>query len=133
MSNPTTPSHRVIVTGRETWSATEYRTLGRFRGSQSKLCAVKDGKGRPAERAEREIHIWIVCSDGVVYRFVHDETCDDRPTVTVRVHGCWHDARSVLPGAVADSHHLAARRVRACLRIMRREVAALPTFRPIDK
>lgn len=122
---------RVVLVGSTTWDTSEYRTLGRFRGSIDKLVAVRDGKGKLAAKATRLVVIWVVCEDRVAYRFEH--TLEDaklsEPSCTVRVHGYSHNVcEDELPLLVAVAARRAARRVRALLRLLRAEALALPVL-----
>lgn len=133
MSKPTPQIIRIVVKGETSWSAEEHRTIGAFRGSRSKVCAVKDLNGKRAEAATRRIVILIIAADGVIYRFEHDATMSDDGCKSLVIHGQSYDVRGYVdfPASVMAAHAKTARKVKACLRIMRAEVAALPAFRAL--
>lgn len=135
MSNATPTILRTVVMGATSWSAEEWRTVRAFRGSRTATCAVKDAAGKLAEAATRRVIIRVVCADGVVYRFEHDAamTVPGDGSKSLVIHGQAYDVNQYtdFPAAVMAAHAKASRKVKACLRILRAEVAALPVFRPI--
>jgi hypothetical protein len=98
---------------------------------------VRDEKGKPAMSARYLVNIWIVCADGVSYHFRHDLDMKDEIGCDMHVHGMRVHLSSCdgdnLPANVSAAHDRARLRVKACLRVMQRDVAAMPRFRALPK
>ena len=125
---------RVTVTGRTEWSSTTWKTVYRFRGSRQQEVKVRDKKGKPAMSARYLVNIWIVCADGVSYQFTHDLDMNGEVGCYMHVHGMRVPLSSYnLPVNVSAAHKRARLRVKACLRIMQRDVASMPRFRALPK
>lgn len=127
---------KIVVRGSTEWSAKEEKSVGRFaRGSQRIQVQVKDDKGKPAYRARRLIAIWVCCADGVSYRFGNDADMRHDPSINIHLHGTSFHVSSfdddAVPVNVRAAYARTARKVRACLRIMRAEFAALPAYRAL--
>jgi hypothetical protein len=130
----------VSVTGFTEWESTEYRSVGRFRGTGTKVCKVRDDKGRHAQRASRGLKFLVFCADGTVYRFrtyldeFMTEHVNGLGTVdcVLVVHGMIHDIKADnAPETVLSAYREASRAMRAALRLRRDDVLALPKYRPI--
>lgn len=125
---------KVVAVGATEWHATDWKTIGRFRGTTQKEVAVKDDSGKPAYRATRSISFWICCKGGVSYRFDNDATFRGSPYIRIYIHGTWfrlhHWDEDKIPATVREAYDRSVRRTKVCLRIMRVEFAALPRFRP---
>lgn len=113
------------------WRATEWKRVGRFRGSKDIEVECKDEHGKPCFKAVRFVKFRIQKGEAV-YCFTHvfgDLT--DTAWRTVEIHGVCLDVGSYqeLPADVMAQYNRARIRVRALLRMYRAAVALLPTIR----
>jgi len=136
----------VTVTGRTSWASEETISVGRFRGTASKVVKIRNDKGVHCYRSSRSILIRVDCADGVAYIFEHSmpwhklvmrTDCNGSRcySVSVFVHGVahyleqWQDA----PDSVVEAHELAVKRANVCLKVMRAQYRALKVYSPVKK